>query len=151
MNWRGGAYPRGTHGVTECGLSLGTTIYNVYGLGVWFWNFSEILSFIWIKGSGAYPQRTNGRCHRMCHIIRKNNIYSLGVGFWTVSEILNLIWTGGGRSVSLNVSYHKKQQCMWLRGGVLNSIRDIKPYLNRSGWGIPPRGPTVSVTESVLS
>ena len=40
-------------------------------------------------------------------------------------------------SVLLNVFYHKKHEYIWFRGGDLNGSRDIKPFMNWMGWGIP--------------
>ena len=36
---------------------------------------------------------------------------------------------GSSRSVLLNVSYYKKHEYIWLRGGDLKGFRDIKPFI----------------------
>ena len=43
-------------------------------------------------------------------------------------------------SVSLNASYHKKQQYIWFNGGDLNGS-EILSYVNRRGLGIQPGDP----------
>ena len=45
------------------------------------------------------------------------------------------------QSVSMNVSYHKEQQYIWFRGGVLKGFWDIKSFI----------GPPVSFIERILS
>ena len=45
--------------------------------------------------------------------------------------------------MSLNVSYHKEQQYIWLRGGI--------SMVSEMMWGISPAGPTAGVNECVLS
>ena len=39
--------------------------------------------------------------------------------------------------VLLNVCYDKKHEFIWFRGGYLNGFRDIKPFTNWTGWGMP--------------
>ena len=37
------------------------------------------------------------------------------------------------QSVPLDLSYHKEHQCIWFRGGDLNSFWDTRPFMNPSG------------------
>ena len=67
-----------------------------------------------------------------------------------------MTWRGWGiplgnpGSMSLNASYHKEQVYIWLRGGDLNSFRDMRPFMKRRG-GAYPREPMVCVIGCVLS
>ena len=51
----------------------------------------------------------------------------------------HFIWGWGGhahvgdpQSVSLDLSYHTEHQCIWFRGGNMNSFWDIRPFMNPS-------------------
>ena len=72
-------------------------------------------------------------------ILRNKNIYGLWVGIWTVSKILCILWNEGvghapggppgvPRSGPLNVPYHKEQEYIWFREGILNPTKVIMHF-----------------------
>ena len=68
----------------------------------------------------------------------------------TVSEMGWGLRPGNPRLVSMTASYHKEQYYIWFRGGDLNSVQDIKPYVNWRQWAYPG-GSKVWVIQCTLS
>ena len=73
------------------------------------------------------PVRCISRSHGLKIDFRDENFKKIFF-FETTRSTQRTSW-----SVPLNVSYHKKNEYAWLRGGDLNGFRDIKSFMKLKG------------------